>query len=392
MRKFLLNGLLVIGTLVVLIPVSELIVRIARPQSLPSQEFLRGFVLKDMYVPDEAAGYRLAPHFSGRIERNAVVTEFTTNSMGLRADELGEKRRPRILAFGDSFTWGWGVGQGEEWISVVGREIAKKTLDDVDTVNCGVNGYGTANALALLERIAPELEPDLVLLGFFANDFTDNLLGAKGIYSVRGGYLFDHFSHDWYQENFLARESHLYRLVTSAWETLRVTRLGGVPSSRPVHQFSADDFREGAALSERHILAMEEAARAIGARFAVVWLPADVYAVNGSRPEDIPARALLQDRSRRRRRPVDRPASDCDPRARRGGTLSAERRPLLRPRKPGRRKGDRPLDPRGGAVAGEVAGSPGNRGRQGSAFPRPRLPSRTSSDGVKECAVTAKKY
>lgn len=294
MRKFLSNVVLVLGTCLVLLPVAEMIVRIVRPQTLPSQEFLRAFVLKDMYVPDEEAGYRLAPNFEGRLERLAVVSEFRTSSLGLRNEELGAKEAPRIAAFGDSFTWGWGVAQGEEWIHVVGRELEKATGRSFETVNCGVNGYGTENAHALLRRVGPEIRPDLVLLGFFANDFTDNLLGATGIYSVRDGYLFDHFSADYFRENALARESHLYRLAQNAWETVRVKYLGGTPTTHPARQFSPAEFRQGADLSREHIVAMRDTAAELGAEFAVVWLPADVYVLGRSRPEDVPLRAGLQ--------------------------------------------------------------------------------------------------
>lgn len=289
-RGVLLNVLLVIGTLVVLVPVAEIVVRIVSPQTLPSQEFIRGFVLKDMYVADDEAGYRLAPGFSGTIRRGDVSTSFSTNSLGLRAPEIGAKTRARVLAFGDSFTWGWGVDQGEEWISVVGREL------DVEAINCGVNGYGTENELALLKRIGPELEPDLVLVGFFANDYTDNLLGATGIYTVEDGYLFDHLSHDWFRESFLARESHLYRLVTAAWEAARVRWLGGVPNTRPARQFSQAEFRKGMDLSFRRLVAMRDVAADLGARFGVVWLPADVYALQRKTPRSIPLRYRLQAR------------------------------------------------------------------------------------------------
>lgn len=290
MRKRLLEALLVAGTLVFLVPVAEMIVRIAAPQTLPSQEFLRDFVLKDMYVADDEAGYRLAPGFSGTIRRGDVTTTFSTNSLGLRASELGPKHRPRILGFGDSFTWGWGVDQGEEWISVVGQELG------VEAINCGVNGYGTENALALLRRVGAELAPDLVLVGFFANDYTDNLLGATGIYTVRDGYLFDHLSHDWFRESFLARESHLYRLLTTAWEAARVRWLGGVPNTRPARQFTQAEFRKGAELSAQHLVAMRDLSAELGAAFGVVWLPADVYALQRKRPRDIPLRWRLQAR------------------------------------------------------------------------------------------------
>jgi lysophospholipase L1-like esterase len=293
-RRLLLDVALLVGVLVLLVPVAEIVVRLVAPQTLPSQEYIRSFVLEGMYVADDAAGYRLAPGFSGRLERAGHETEFSTNSLGLRGDELGPKDRPRVLALGDSFTWGWGVPQGEEWIHWAGEAAEKAGAPPLQTINGGVNGYGTESALELFREIGRDVQPDVVLLGFFANDYTDNLLGATGIYTVRDGYLFDHFSHDWFQESFLARESHLYRLVSTAWETFRVKYLGGVPSNRPAHNFSQEEFRRGMELSARWIEELDGECAAVGAKLAVVWLPADVYALSRRRPEDIPLRHELQ--------------------------------------------------------------------------------------------------
>jgi lysophospholipase L1-like esterase len=294
-RSFVLGTLVVVLVLLLLLPVAEMIVRVVSPQTLPSQQTLEGTVLKGMYVPDDEAGYRLAPGFAGRLQKDGIVTEFSTNSLGIRGPEPGAKTGVRILALGDSFVFGWGVAQGEEWIHVAAEEL-EATLGGgrVEGWNGGVNGYGTLGALAQLRRLGPELRPDLVLLGFFANDFTDNFLGD--VYEVRDGYLFDRFSHEYFQENFLARESHLYRLLSVAWETARVRWLGGLPTTRPVRNFTPAEFERGRERSEQLILALRDECAALGAKFAVIWMPADVYAVSGSRPEDIPLQHELQRR------------------------------------------------------------------------------------------------
>jgi lysophospholipase L1-like esterase len=290
------SALLLLITLLLLLPLAEVVVRIVRPQSLPSQEYLRSFVLEGMYVNDDEAGYRLTPNFQGEIRRGDVVTTFHTNAHGLRAEEIGPKTKTRVLVFGDSFTWGWGVPQDEVWTAWAQREVDELTrAETIEVINCGVNGYGTENELRLLEKLGPRLDPDLVLVGFFANDYTDNLLGAKGMYSIRNGFLFDHFTHEYFRENFLARESHLWRLLTRAWELVRIKWLGGVPTARPVRSFSNAEFEKGAALSAQHLLAMRAACEKLGARFAVIWLPADVYAVAERTPE-IPLRRHLQQR------------------------------------------------------------------------------------------------
>ena len=292
------NVLLLLGTLALLLPLAEIVVQFVRPQTLPSQSFIRGFVLKGMYVADEKTGFRLAPGFHGRIERSGVVTEFTTNSMGLRDDEIGPKHpgRVRVVALGDSFTWGWGAAQGEEWISVVEKTLNEKAgRDTVECINAGVNAYGTENELELLREIGPELSPDLVLVGFFANDYTDNVLGATGVYTVKDGYLHDHFSQKMFRENFLARESHLYRLITRALGEAQRRWKHVPPTTQPLKQFTEEEFEQGMQLAETHLLAMQKECEALGAQLAVIWLPADVYALSREAP-DIPLQRELQRR------------------------------------------------------------------------------------------------
>jgi hypothetical protein len=294
-RRGAAEVLLLGGALAVSLPLAELVLRAAAPQGLPSQEKVRSFVIEGMYVADARAGYRLTPGFSGRLEREGYVTDFSINAVGLRGDEIGPKTKPRVLALGDSMTWGWGVPQGEEWIHAVGREVTRLGGPEVQSLNGGVNGYGTANELARLEELGPEVSPDLVLLGFFPNDYADNLLGATDAYTVRDGYLFDLASEEWFHEHWLARHSHLWRLWAAAWETYRVNK-GGVPSARLGRLMRAEELQQGMELSSEYILRMATVTRSLGARFAVVWLPPVAYTLAGRRPRDIPLQAELQRR------------------------------------------------------------------------------------------------
>lgn len=287
---------LLVGVLVLSLPLAELVLRLFAPQSLPSQEEIRRFVLPGMYVEDPRAGYRPAPGFSGRLERAGHVTVFSTDALGLRGDEIGPKVKPRILALGDSMTWGWGVAQGEEWIHWAGREIGRLGGPDVESLNGGVNGYGTENELARLEDLGSALSLDLVLLGFFANDYADNLVGAKGTYEVRDGYLHDLKAEKWFHEHWLARHSHLWRLWAAAGEAWRVRHRGGPVSAGAAGRLSPEDFRRGMEISADLLVRMQAVSRSLGARFGVVWIPPDAYTFAGSRPGDIPLQIELQKR------------------------------------------------------------------------------------------------
>jgi lysophospholipase L1-like esterase len=287
---------LLAGVLLACLPLAEIVLRFVAPQPLPSQEEIRRFVLRGMYVADARAGYTLAPGFSGRLERAGHATLFSTNALGLRSGEVGPKARPRVLALGDSMTWGWGVAQGEEWVHQAGREIARRGGPELESLNGGVNGYGTEGALCRLEDLGPKLSPDLVLLGFFANDYADNLVSPREAYTVRDGYLFDLASERWFREHWLARHSHLWRLWAAAGEAWRVKEGGGPLGAGPARRLGPEDFQRGMEVSEALVARMAAVSRSLGARLAVVWLPPDAYTFAGSRPGDIPLQAELQRR------------------------------------------------------------------------------------------------
>jgi lysophospholipase L1-like esterase len=276
---------------------AEIIIRVVRPQVLPSQEVVRTFVLRGMFLQDNEAGYVPAPNFHGTMDRDGVVTEVSTNSLGLRASELGPKapRCTRIAVFGDSFTFGWGVPQGQEWVSVIERRINHEIgPGSVEVVNCGVIGYGTESEAILLERLAAQLQPDIVLLGFFANDYMDNFLGARGFYTVREGYLFDQWTHEYFHERFLVRKSHLARLCSTAWGSARERWFKAAPVMRSGQRLSDRDYAEGARRSVELIRRMRDCSAKCSARFGVIWLPPDDYALP-SQPPMVPEQDWLHE-------------------------------------------------------------------------------------------------
>jgi len=79
-------------------------------------------------------------------------------------------RRPRILMLGDSFTQGYAAEVGDSFV-----ETLEKNLPDALVWNAGIGGTGTNQALATFAGLGPALQPQLTVLGFFSNDFQDNL-------------------------------------------------------------------------------------------------------------------------------------------------------------------------------------------------------------------------
>lgn len=118
---------------------------------------------------------------------------FVLNSRGLRTHEYEDERGGglRIVAIGDSFTWGV-VPHRYSW-PVRLQTMLRKTLNrqDVEVISLGVPGAGPMFYLRMWELAGRRLQPDLVVLGFFiGNDLTDNI-GIRPE-EARYGWLVEH--------------------------------------------------------------------------------------------------------------------------------------------------------------------------------------------------------
>ena len=76
----------------------------------------------------------------------------------------------RIVAFGDSFTGGYGIEPQDAWPVLVRAKLNKEfTRDRIEVVNAGVNGDTAATAVARLSSILAE-KPDIVVVAFGRTD------------------------------------------------------------------------------------------------------------------------------------------------------------------------------------------------------------------------------
>lgn len=75
----------------------------------------------------------------------------------------------RILLLGDSFTFGASASNGNSFADILQAQMPEATI-----WNVSMPGAGTNQQVIWLEAFAPLLQPDLVIVGFFINDFEDN--------------------------------------------------------------------------------------------------------------------------------------------------------------------------------------------------------------------------
>ena len=127
----------------------------------------------DWYTYSSEMGWERRPNFKGYLARELrghdparYVREF--DSQGFFAVDTEQVRatdHKRILAIGDSNTFGWGVPTGNSF-----TEVLDRMLPDASVINLGTNGYTSFQGYATLVRYFDTVRPDLVIASFNFND------------------------------------------------------------------------------------------------------------------------------------------------------------------------------------------------------------------------------
>jgi GDSL-like lipase/acylhydrolase family protein len=210
----------------------------------------------------------------------STVSSNSRGARGVAEHEPGpHPGRLRVVALGDSFTFGEGVADEQAYP----QRLQELLGGSAEVVNLGVHGYGHDQMLIRLREEGLGYAPDLVLLGFYADDAARNLLAfrdyAKPRFVLRGGALALTGSPVPEPRRALLREAlhlHAFELLAIPWRRRRAAE----------ERARGQDALMGALLDE-----MRAAAERAGARFAIVDLP-PVAEVQGAE-EVAPSEKLL---------------------------------------------------------------------------------------------------
>ena len=134
---------------------------------------LAGLVSKNGPAPAQNQEWLI---FEPNVKARHKTVEFdyiaNINSLGLRDREIDidKGNKFRILCFGDSWTFGYGVNIEESWPKVLERYLLTNGIENIEVVNCGRPGQFTGTYRKYMEEIVPLLKPDLVLVGVLQLD------------------------------------------------------------------------------------------------------------------------------------------------------------------------------------------------------------------------------
>lgn len=128
-----------------------------------------------LYLSDPVLGMRLRPGYDGWFAGVPV----RINSLGVRDPREYSLEKPpgtfRIIVLGDSVTFGHGALFETTYPYLLEQRLGTWRPDvKWEVWNLGVPGYNTRQELEYLKEIGDEYDPDLVIVGFFPNDFIDN--------------------------------------------------------------------------------------------------------------------------------------------------------------------------------------------------------------------------
>lgn len=101
---------------------------------------------------------------------------YSYNARGLRGPDFADAPPPgsfRILAVGDSFTFGQGVGEADTYPAALERILDARGDTDYEVVNAGRAGRNQAGALQYLQQEGFALRPHAVILQFYLNDIEE---------------------------------------------------------------------------------------------------------------------------------------------------------------------------------------------------------------------------
>jgi hypothetical protein len=205
------------------------------------------------YCYDQYRGWGLNAGAHGWYRREGVAY-MRINHDGFRGPDYPLVKPPglvRVAVLGDSYVEAMQVAEDQTFTAVVGRDLAKCPAlsgKRVEALNFGVDGYGTAQELAMLQRKVWAYAPDFVVLAIFlGNDIRNNSVVLEGnqcrpFWTDEGGalrltgpFIESPSFKLWCMARFDYRDLRLLDLFSNTWEIVKGGP-GGPTAEHPVER------------------------------------------------------------------------------------------------------------------------------------------------------------
>ena len=235
------------------------------------------------FVYDEMAAYCETSQIGGRF---CIINRQGFHDTQDFVPSAGTADRIRVLVLGDSFAFGRVADIGASFV-----DLMEAALPEAIIWNAAIPGSGTKQALDSHASFAPVLKPHLTILGFYMNDFDDNLLPIDSYFlglSPEHGVVFVRQ----YQIDFagnahkLGRQSDLYYRFRGVdppsnefHRLLGLTRIGSLgimATDAALQMFNRLDgarHRRSLEVTRGYLAALRDQVQVEGAAFLVLVIP-----------------------------------------------------------------------------------------------------------------------
>lgn len=261
-KAFWQNLLLFVVFTVIAAIFAEVVLRIVLPSPLVWK------YPQEQYQYDAEIGHWLEPDQQAYTHDKSV----STNSTGLRDSEYAIGASPevyRILALGDSQTFGNGLELADTWPKQLEANLNQAAKGKrVEVLNGGLPGSDTWQHEIILKRLLVTYQPDAVVLAFYVNDvvkrFTPSSVQFKND---------DEFSK---RMVYILKRSALLLTLRTVWSSIMQ---GWSPGKDFMEQQSLLKGEDSPALQERwdqvenSLAAMKKASNEYNTFFGIVLLP-----------------------------------------------------------------------------------------------------------------------
>ncbi len=225
-NRVLVNLALLAGSSILVLGLAEVGLRLFRPVQYlkPPRPPPPSERRDSLYRPSQAPppSYELAPGKSGPFEG----MEVRTNSLGMRGGEpaaADTRGLQRILALGDSFTFGFGIAEDQTYPRVLENLLNAASPGGegrFEVLNLGVVGYTTRDEAAVLRTKGLPLNPRVVIIGYVLND--PEIDPRQSL-------------HKYFDPPVWWRHFHVLRLFHLGWNRFRIWRWGDGDYLRYLH-------------------------------------------------------------------------------------------------------------------------------------------------------------
>ncbi|MFH1664883.1 MAG: SGNH/GDSL hydrolase family protein [Candidatus Omnitrophota bacterium] len=274
----IINIMLMLFSMVFCLFIVELGLRLFAPQIVQCK------VNYEWRADDDVLPYVSKPDYHGRmILQNQFDVELITNSAGFRNREnFGLEKNEgveRIAFIGDSFTFGWGVGNDEVYTALFGASLNSGGRDKkAEVMNAAVYGYDIVQYGEVFNRIL-KYDPDVIVLGFcLENDFNITPLKVKGENRDEGGVRVEKEDMAYHVRQFI-NNLHIAAMIRDrlyiTFPKIRNIMLSmGINNKRDIFlKDYTENLNKSLKETEEILVDMNKRAEERGAKFIVVLIP-----------------------------------------------------------------------------------------------------------------------